>query len=227
MGEAVKRDNMYVGRLAKFDRRVVRLVIGTDGEEVKIVDNYWKRCRTVLFTIDEDKMAHDLLYDTEPCSIDKITPGNDYKLNKDDPVIFDALSLEPLLKYFRFSEDIDNNEILAIKKGFFSSQFFRDNCHLFGYRELKTEDLMKFGGFSSDDEMARIIYDKHYQLLRDNGLEEYEFIAEDSTELPAEYFEKLRTLSGIIGTRYYYIGPKDAFKPKLLREGHVKKLIKR
>ena len=226
MGKKIKRDNIYVGRLAKLDRRVIRFVIGSDGEECKIVDNYWKRCRTILFTIDEDKKAHDLLYDTEVCPIDRITPKDNCKVIEGSPIVFDALSMKPLLEYFRFSEYMSSNEIAGIKKKFFSPQFFRENCHLFGYKELGTADMMSSGGFSVDDEIARVIYENHYQMLIDNGLEQYEFVAEEQPALPIDYFEKLRTLAGI-GSRYYDVGPKDSFKPKLLKEGHVKKLIRK
>lgn len=227
MKKMINRDNIYAGILMKYDKRVTTFVVGTDGEEKTFVKDYWIPCRTILFSVDEDHKAHDLLYETLPCPVDDIS-GPYFEVNSGDYRIYSPTSLSELLTYFEYPKELSENDIRMIPR-FFTTDFFRQCCHLFGYKELSVEDLLQYESIDFENNIALAYYfEKKYDKLRKKGLELYELEDTDNTELPYDYFEKLRLLAGkpLRSCKYYDISKKDIFKPSLKKEGYKKKILK-
>ena len=227
MENLVKRDDIFGGILMKYDKRVTTFITATDGKEEIFVKDYWTPCRTILFTIDEDNRAQDLLYDTEPCTIDGFSSSFTER-SKNGYRIYNPTTLAPLLEYFNYPQELDRKDISYIPN-FFTPEFFRQYCNLFGYKELNAEDLMDSKLVEAGDLVYIYCFEKRYEKLRDKGLEIYRLETIDNTEFSHDYFENLRLLSGrpLHDHRYYDIPKKDIFKPSLKKEGYKRQLIKR
>jgi len=93
--------------------------------------------RKMLFIIDENKCANDLLYDTFRYPIFNISPD---KLCLASPIcVTEAYSMELFLKYFNYPEVLNYNDIVNIRDTFFGDFAF-DNCELLGVYETGSDE---------------------------------------------------------------------------------------
>lgn len=169
----IKRDSIFVGQL------------------VKKVEGNMIVCRSVLFSINENRLATDLLYDSPTYPISNISVDSDTQ--NSDFIIINAISLAPLLTYFCYPDNITKKELKEIIKIFLSGTFTQDNSYLFGKKEI----LPKEHEFYEND--LKIIDPLKIQLkrlklliMRKKG--NRSFVVEGENILPMEYWITLDLL---------------------------------
>lgn len=92
--------------------------------------------RTILFTLDENNYASDLLFNAPSYPI--------FNISEDDKCLNAHLSIKyccnisKLLEYFGYSSELNFGDIQNIKDNFFGD-FVLDNCHIFGVNETDSE----------------------------------------------------------------------------------------
>ena len=150
--------------------------------------------RNMLFILDSDKLANDLLYDSPHYPVFNIT---EHEKCLTAPISFknNVYQMKRLLEYFKYPEKLTYDNILQIKKQFFGD-FILDNCELFGFYE------------TNSDETGREMYDlfgNHRTFNND---------IKENAVLPRCYFINLATLR---------CRTKDWFIPNEL-EGPIKSL---
>ena len=128
----IKRDKLYVGELVIPHEYQLK----DNGE---IVVYTYDNCRNILFSLDENEMASDVLYETPNYPVVNIT--NPTKYIDSDMVIKDAICLGELLKYFDYKEELTGKDIREVRQTFFTGSFGLNNAELFGYKEVKIEDI--------------------------------------------------------------------------------------
>lgn len=134
----ISRENVYVGRIVKplsfylHNRKC-------NGYEVGDIEvGAWRTYRNSFFTINDELMADDLLYDSPNYPILNISNPDSY-LNA-DPIIIKAYNIERLLEFFGFDSFLNHEDIVNICRSYFNGYFPKDNALLFGYRELFIDD---------------------------------------------------------------------------------------
>ena len=140
----VNRDDIYVGELISITSKIYRhqadyTYFHTKPGELNV--SSWFSYRSMLFVPNEEKLSNDLLYQSPNYPILNITDDEVcLSLKENSIVIKDAYSLAALLKYFGYAENLSFEDIMKIRKTFFNGKFYRENCELFGVREIKPED---------------------------------------------------------------------------------------
>lgn len=140
----VNRDEIYVGEVVRAEGVYC---FGGDNDffGVKAGQLHPYGCynyRSILFVPDEDGFSNDLLYRSPCYPILNVTDNKTcLDLGKNSIVIAGAYSMGPLLQYFDYKKDLSYKDILKIRKIFFTSNFAKDNCELFGWKETMAEDV--------------------------------------------------------------------------------------
>lgn len=124
--EEIKKD--LEGRLYLFKRNIDQLDYGFAGLRPKSFT------RTMLFVLDENNHANDLLYNSPHYPIFNISPNKDC-LNSSICILHDTYQIGKVLKYFGYSDKLIYDDILKIRKELFNCDFVLDNCELFGRYE--------------------------------------------------------------------------------------------
>ena len=140
----VCRDNIYVGEVVRTDS-----IYRYEGEHNffntkpgQLSTGSWRSYRSMLFVPNEDNLSNDLLYRTPNYPILNVTDDETcLNLGENNIVIKDACNLAALLEYFGYKKDLTYEEIMKIRKTFFTGRFAKDNCQLFGWKETMAEDL--------------------------------------------------------------------------------------
>lgn len=202
----INRDDIYVGEVVEASS------ICKYKDEEKLSVRSYKPYRSMLFVVNKDKLSDDLLYDCPNYPILNITDDAIcLKLKENSVVIKDAISLSSLLKYFGYSEYLTINDIIKIKKEFFTGCFAKDNCELFGYKETMAEDVEFYdfnGNLLTGKDLEKMR--KRYKLEQTIGYRS--FSKPNKGTLNEEYFNVL--------------DDNTEFKPNK-NEGHVKKLTRK
>ncbi|MBQ3020667.1 MAG: hypothetical protein IJD92_00405 [Bacilli bacterium] len=140
----VCRDNIYVGEVVRTDS-IYRYEGDDDFFRTKprqLSTGSWRSYRSMLFVPNEDKLSNDLLYRTPNYPILNVTDDETcLNLGKNSIVIKGACNLAALLEYFGYKKDLTYEDIMKIRKTFFTGRFAKDSCQLFGYKETMVEDL--------------------------------------------------------------------------------------
>ncbi|MDD2434760.1 MAG: hypothetical protein PHO63_00715 [Bacilli bacterium] len=138
----VNRGNLYIGKVvAKVETENVSgkklskdIIFNPQKNGTNKVD-YVKLYRKILFSLDENKLSQDLLYDSPHYYVQNITSDNE--LNKDIRII-DEVKLESLLSYYGFEEILTGEEIKKTIKMFFNNNsFIYENSEDFGLIRAK------------------------------------------------------------------------------------------
>lgn len=141
----VCRDDIYVGEVVQAD-----CIYRYEGEHNffnntkpgQLTTNLGGEYRSILFVPNEDKLANDLLYRTPSYPILNVTDDETcLNLEEDSIVIRGAYNLAVLLEYFGYQKDLTYEDIIRIRKTFFTGRFAKDHCELFGWKESKPEDM--------------------------------------------------------------------------------------
>ena len=91
--------------------------------------------RTMLFTLDENKHANDLLYDSPHYPIFNISSNEDC-LGSPIGLTNNVYNLYNFLRFMKYSEsELGYEDILNIRKKYFNCDFIIDNHKLFGIEE--------------------------------------------------------------------------------------------
>jgi len=117
------------GRLYLFKRNIEQLDYGFAGG-----GPFTLFSRTMLFILDENNHANDLLYDSPHYPVFNISPNQDC-LNSSISILHNTYQLGKVLRYFGYPEHLSYEDILQIRKFFFNCDFVLDNCQLFGRYE--------------------------------------------------------------------------------------------
>lgn len=196
----VCRDHIYVGEVIRYCSEDVFKSTGFLPRNLEL-DGYFSY-RSMLFVPDEKNLSNDLLYQSPPYPILDITDDDLclYAQNNENIVIQNAYNLAPLLEYFGYDKELSYEDIMMIRKVFFTDRFFKDHSRLFGYKEQISQiGRSKFKIFTEMDEHL----------------------------LPREYFDVLDDLGD---NSFWYsfcgLGKRNVFTPDK-HEGSIKKLSKR
>lgn len=132
----VKRDEVFVGRLIKPTSLKV---------EEKLIPEKWIDYRSILFVPSGERLADDLLYDGPNYLILNYSSDKSC-LNLCPKVLMvdRAHNLSDLLKFYGYPENLSYEEIIEIRKEFFTGWFAEDHCEVFGYKAISLLDIPKY-----------------------------------------------------------------------------------
>ena len=161
----VSRDNVYIGRLiqpidlsvSKYEQKYHRL---KEEEKLRIKKLDLNICskdtiRPILFSITENKLAHDLMYDI---NFDyPILEIKRHKIIQSEYIVEKITKIEELLSYLEYPNLLTKKDIKKIyKKLILSSKWLEENRSLFGYIEVLEEAYINCGSYQISPE----IYDE-------------------------------------------------------------------
>lgn len=182
--------------------------------------------RSILFVPNKEKLSNDLLYRGPSYPILNLTDDDMcLSLEPGSIVIRNACSLAPLLKYFGYNEECSFEDIMWIRRTFFTGRFAKDHCRLFGYKETMADDLIFYCNGEKVD--AGVEVDRIKRAFRaDQDAGRRIFSETPDGVLPREYFGVLdeRGDNTFIEAIQGY-GKMNAFAP-YKEEGPVKKLTR-
>lgn len=223
----VSRDNIFVGKVVKIGR-IYRYKRETDSFHTKPDQLYtrsWFPYRSMLFVPNEEKLSNDLLYKTPSYPILNVTDDETYlDLEEESIVIKDACNLAELLEYFGYNKNLTYEDIMRIRKTFFTGRFAKNNCELFGWKEIKPEDWWKYDNEIIDSKKlkTRRALEGIYHRLA--GHRAFKHV--DESVLPPEYWaflDKMGDNDLIYAIKWHE--KMNAFTPHK-QEGPVKKLTR-
>lgn len=223
----VCRDNIYVGEVVRTDS-IYRYEGDDDFFRTKpgqLSTVSWRSYRSMLFVPNEDNLSNDLLYRTPNYPILNVTDDEIcLNLGENSIVIKDACNLAALLEYFDYKKDLTYEDIMKIRKTFFTGRFAKDNCQLFGWKETMAEDLTFYtNGQEVTDPRELEKRRRQFRAEQQAGHRMFSGVSESS--LPREYWDILddrgdNTLMDVIAG---FDEKMNAFAPHK-EEGPVKRL---
>jgi len=223
----VCRDDIYVGEVIKINDIHSNIGELIDIKTGKLSIHSWKSYRSILFTLDENQRAFDLLYTTPNYPVINVTNNNaSLNLEKDNIVIQEPCNISSLLKYFGYASHLTIEDIIKIRKTFFNGRFAKDNCNLFGFKEIMAEDLTFY--LNGEKIIASKKIEKFRQDFRKQQKTGYRMFSKiEEGILPEEYWTVLdtrgnNTLIDILDGSEEKI---DTFAPHR-EEGPIKKLTR-
>lgn len=135
----VCRDDIYVGEVIRTDR-ITRYEGDSNFFRTKpgqLDTGAWRSYRSMLFVPNEKKLADDLLYKTPNYPILNVTDDETcLNLRENSIVVKDAYNLALLLEYFGYKKALTYEDIMKIRRTFFTGRFGMDNSKLFGMEEF-------------------------------------------------------------------------------------------
>lgn len=139
----VCRDDIYVGSVVRTDR-----VYRYEGEEPffntqpgELDTGAYREYRTMLFVPDQNRFANDLLYNSPNYTALNVTDDAIALATPAESIIVkDSYNLAQLLQYFGYPENLTYEQVMEIRKRFFTGHFAMDNCELFGWKESMPQD---------------------------------------------------------------------------------------
>ena len=189
----VCRDNIYVGEVVRTDS-IYRYEGDDDFFRTKpgqLRAGSWRSYRSMLFVPNEDKLSNDLLYRTPNYPILNVTDDETcLNLGENSIVIKDACNLATLLEYFGYKKDLTYEDIIKIRRTFFTGNFAENNCELFGYKETMAEDLTFYDkGKKVTNPIALAKRRMQYRLDQLAGHRMFSGVSD--SPLPSEYWDVL------------------------------------
>ena len=134
----INRDDVYVGRL------IDTTCVCKESDCETLCPGPYREQRTMLFVINEDKLADDLLYDSANYPILNVTSKNDLLSNQVKTkhgflVIEKAYNLGKLLEFYGYGETLNMIDIINIRRTIFSRNFAYEHCNDFGFYKLDSD----------------------------------------------------------------------------------------
>lgn len=224
----VSRNNIYVGEVVRTDR-IYRYEGDNDLFRTKpgqLDTESWFSYRSMLFVPNEEKLSNDLLYRSPSYPILNVTDDETcLGLGEKSIVIKGACNLAALLEYFGYNKDLTFEDIMRIRKTFFTGRFAMDNCELFGWKETKPEDWTYYkNGVEVTDpkELKRRIA----QERRSQQAGHRSFTGVSESVLPREYWDVLDKMGdNDLMHAIKWNEKMNAFAPDK-QEGPIKKLTR-
>lgn len=226
----VNRDDIYIGEVVSTDS-IYRYngdlnSLGEKAEQWAI--SCWTSYRSMLFIPTAENLSNDLLYRTPNYPILNMTSNEIVGKTKIESlgrlvIIKDACNLSELLKYFGYRKELTYEDVMRIRKTFFTGRFAKDHCELFGYRETMAEDLT-FYNFGEEITDPKEIEKRRRQFRADQKAGHRMFSGTGEGRLSDEYWHILddRGDNNIIDAIRWH-EKMNAFTPDR-REGPVKRL---
>lgn len=215
----VSRDNIYIGEVVSTDS-IRRLNTNMFHQKAGQLDvGVWKSYRSMLFVPNVENLADDLLYNSPNYLALNITDDEKcLSLKGNFVVIRDAYNLAPLLEYFGYNKELTFEDIIKIRKTFFTGRFGMDNSELFGMEEFipTSFKVYKDGIEIQDKEEIYVLYKKSLCL----GSERH-FSSISNNVLPRE----LMNILDARGRSNYGDTLGDIFEPNK-QEGPIRKLAR-
>lgn len=224
----VNRNDIHVGQVVRTDR-IFRYEEDTDFGSIKpgqLDTGSWFPYRSMLFVPNEEKLSNDLLYQSPSYPILNVTNDRTcLNLGGKSIVIKDACNLAALLEYFGYNQNLTYEDIIKIRKTFFTGRFAQDNCELFGWKECQPEDwtYYKNGDKVTDPkELKRRIA----QAKRAQQAGHRSFFGISESVLPREYWNVLDKMGdNTLINAIEWHEKINAFAPNK-QEGPIKKLTR-
>lgn len=219
----VCRDNIYVGEVVRpfsifGDNYIFRTKSG------KLYMHGWRSYRSMLFVPNENKLSNDLLYRSPNYPILNVMDDeNSLNIGKNSIVIKDAYNLAPLLEYFGYKKDLTYEDVIRIRKTFFTGRFAKDNCELFGYKETMAEDLTFYNHDGQEVTDSIELEKRRKQFRAEQQAGHRIFCSVSESPLSRKYFDILDDRGDKLIHQAYWDKKIDAFVPDK-QEGRVKKL---
>lgn len=222
----VCRDNIYVGEVVRTNR-----IYRYDGEHDlfrtkpgQLSTGPWISYRSMLFVPNEERLSDDLLYRSPSYPILNVTDDETcLNLNEGSIVVKDACNLAALLKYFGYDKELTYEDIIQIRKKFFNGRFGKDNCELFGYKEIMPEDCKYFRNgieITNPNELKRRIAKARKNQQTGHRM----FVGISESVLPEEYWDVLDKMGdNDLKHAIEWHEKMNAFKPAK-EEGLIRKL---
>ena len=132
----ISRNDIYVGEVIKTDK-----INGytCDGNLIIYPSAYFS-LRSILFIVNDNGYAEDLIYNSPNYPILNITDSEEcLNLGKESIVIQNPLNLGQLLDYFGYERDLTFDDVMKIRRRFFTGSFAKNNSELFGMDEIKDD----------------------------------------------------------------------------------------
>ena len=191
----VDRNNIYVGKVVREFYKDTP-IYSDDKERIHTDLVASEVLRSIIFTVNDDGLSSDLLYNSPSYHIDTITEqAPTYEsvdkegADKSRIFIVGLYNLGKLLEFCNFNKNLTYDDIEIIRWTFFSKRFLQRNANLFG-REYVKDNLNGH----------------RYETILTSPLSEYFYVIDSHRD---------KTI--------YEIGSRDAFKPTK-KEGYIKKL---
>lgn len=146
----VCRDTIYAGSVIKTKR------VLTIDNKIYVPD--YTKLRSTIFTINEDGLAQDLLYNAPNYPIRGIS---DSSKTNNDIIINNAFKMKPLLDLYGFCNLLYYIDIITAKNIFFSGSFVKHNLGLFG---IDKEALLKCSALCTNG-VNTSIEDRVHELI--------------------------------------------------------------
>ena len=189
----VSRDNIYVGEVVKTDE-IYRYEGDSDFFRTKpgqLKTGSWFSYRSMLFVPNEEKLSNDLLYRSPSYPILNVTDDEIcLGLGEKSIVIKDACNLAALLEYFGYNKDLTFEDIMRIRKTFFTGRFAKDNCELFGWKETMAEDVT-FYTYGKKVTDPKELERRKKQFRAEQAAGHRSFSGVSESVLPREYWDVL------------------------------------
>lgn len=224
----VSRNDVYVGEVINTISGIYRLdddcgFFGAKAGELDV--SCWSSYRSMLFTLNDEKMSNDLLYNSPSYPVLNFTDDNIcLGLGDGSTIIKGACCLGELLEYFGYDSELSYKDVVSARNTFFTGRFAKDNCELFGWKEFMPEEATYFeDGIEITDpkKLKRILA----RVERDRQRGHRSFMGVSEHVLSRDYWDVLdklgdNSVSDILGG---WCSKIDSFKPSVY-ESHVKKL---
>ena len=225
----VCRDNIYVGEVVRTDS-----IYRQEGDDNffrtkpgQLSTGSWRSYRSMLFVPSENKLSNDLLYRSPNYPILNVTEDETcLNLRENSIVIKDACNLAALLEYFGYKKDLTFEDIMKIRKIFFTGRFAKDHCQLFGWRETMAEDVTFYANgeeVTNPKELER----RRRQFRAEQQVGHRMLSGVSESPLPREYWDVLddRGDNTLIDVIERWDEKINAFAPHK-QEGPIKKLTR-
>lgn len=222
----VSRENIYVGEVVRTDS-IYRYDGDSDLFRTKpgqLSVGSWFSYRSMLFVPNEEKLSNDLLYRSPSYPILNVTDDDTcLGLGEKSIVIKNSCNLAPLLEYFKFNKELTYEDIMKIRKTFFTGRFAKDNCELFGWKETMAGDITFYrNGKKITD--AKELEKERRKFRADQEAGHRSFTGIYESVLPKEYFDVLDSLGdNTLKSALEWHEKMNAFAPSE-HEGPIKKL---
>jgi hypothetical protein len=165
----IKRDSIFIGEVIRPSNAVFRyppdyIDYYTHKKLAgKLGASFFYRYRSILFTLNEDLLADDLLYKSPNYPI--LNRSYDKDCIDEYNVIKNEYNLGPLLEYLGYKEELTLKDIKRIRRRLFDGKFINVYCEIFGYKmnelgycvEEPLKNCLERPPFSHD--LWRILYD--------------------------------------------------------------------
>lgn len=89
-----------------------------------------------------ESLSNDLLYQSPSYPVLNVSDDElCLSIGENKIVIKDACNLNELLEYFGYKKELTYEDIIELRRTFFTGRFAKDNCELFGYKETMVDDV--------------------------------------------------------------------------------------